>query len=99
MLKDRLCSYMISGSSQIWFLSLLKRFFLLFMFSIFVTGWGLIRILSLLLLFLLGHFFDTLCFSLWRDCGGNSWTQPLYYIAELCLSYYSMDKRCHNTIS
>ena len=31
--------------------------------------------------------------------GGNGLTQLLYYIAELCLSYYSMDKRHHNKIS
>jgi len=32
------CSYMISWSSQIWFLSLLKCFFQLSAFSVFVTG-------------------------------------------------------------
>jgi len=44
----------------------------------------------------LGYFFDSLCLSLLSECGGNGWTQLLYYIAKLCLSYYSMNKRCHN---
>jgi len=69
------------------------------MLSIFVTGWSLICVLSLFLLFLSGYFFDSPCFSLWGDCGGNGWIQPLYYIAELCLSYYSIDKHYCNEIS
>ena len=92
--------YMISWSSQIWFLSLFRCFFPFSLFSIFVTGWSLICVLSLFLLLLSGHFFNSVRFSLWRrDRRGNGWTQSLYYIAELCLSYYSMDKHCCNNIS
>ena len=51
---------------------------------------------SLFLLFLSGYFFDCLCLSLWRDRSCNSRARPLYYIAEICLPYYSIDKRCRN---
>jgi len=38
-------------------------------------------------MFLPCGYFDGLCFldSLFRDTGGNGWTEPLYYIAELHL--------------
>ena len=94
--------YMVSCSSQIWVLSRLKCFFWLSTFSILATGWSLMCILSLFLLFLSGYCFDSLCsslISLSRDGGGDGWTQPLYYIAELCLPYYSMDKRYPNKVS
>jgi len=73
---------MVSFFSQM-FLSALYVFVL-------VTSWfgSLLCVLSLSLLFLLGYFFGRVCFSLLRECGGNGWTQLLYYIAELCLSYY-----------
>jgi len=71
-------------TARICFLAPLKYFFQLFMFSYSV------------LLFLSGRFFDSLCFSLWRDRGGNGWTQQLYYIAGLFLPYYSIDKHCQN---
>jgi len=93
---DISCSYMAPSSSQIWFLSPPKFFFHLFMLPYSLLVGSLLRVLSLFLLFLSGHSFDSLCFSLLRRCVGNGWAQLLYYIAGLCLSYYLIDERCHN---
>ena len=88
---------MVFCSSQIWFLSPQMFLSALYVFII-VTGWleSLLCVLSLFLLFLSGYFFDSLCFSLLRE-RGNGWTQLLYYIAELCLSYYYwINERSHH---
>jgi len=56
-------SNMVSFSSQ-RFLSASNVFYIRYC-------WNLIHVLLLFLLFHSGHSFDSLCFSLWTDCGCN----------------------------